>query len=283
MKKRLKRIYIEILNACNLSCSFCTKTKRNKKIMTTLEFEEILKKIDSFTDYIYLHVKGEPLLHPNLKEILELSEKYHKKVTITTNGTLIKERVSLLKDSFCIRQINISLHSENKKEKYLDDIFESIDQIPKNIQVVYRLWTLEDNQLDEKSTEIVNKIISYYKLSTETVDKIMTQENIKIRENIYVNKANEFLWPELENNYYKEEGYCHALKDQIAILVDGTVVPCCLDGEGVINLGNIHQMKLELILKSDRVFEMRNSFKKRRVTEELCKHCNFKEKFDRNR
>ncbi len=251
--------------------------------MTTLEFEEILKKIDSFTDYIYLHVKGEPLLHPNLKEILELSEKYHKKVTITTNGTLIKERVSLLKDSFCIRQINISLHSENKKEKYLDDIFESIDQIPKNIQVVYRLWTLEDNQLDEKSTEIVNKIISYYKLSTETVDKIMTQENIKIRENIYVNKANEFLWPELENNYYKEEGYCHALKDQIAILVDGTVVPCCLDGEGVINLGNIHQMKLELILKSDRVFEMRNSFKKRRVTEELCKHCNFKEKFDRNR
>jgi len=281
MKKRLKRIYIEILNTCNLSCSFCTKTKRTKKIMTPLEFEEILKKTDSYTDYIYLHVKGEPLLHPNLKEILELSEKYHKKVTITTNGTLLKEREEILKNNSCIRQVNISLHSENKKENYLNSIFQIIDQVPKNIQVVYRLWTLENNQLDLKSTEIVNKIISYYKLSTETVDKLITQENIKIRENIYVNKANEFLWPEIQNNYYQEKGYCYALKDQIAILVDGTIIPCCLDGEGVINLGNIYQANLKSILESDRVIQMMSGFKNRIVTEELCKHCNFKEKFNR--
>lgn len=132
-----------------------------------------------------------------------------------------------------------------------------------------------------KSTEIVNKIISYYKLSTETVDKLITQENIKIRENIYVNKANEFLWPEIQNNYYQEKGYCYALKDQIAILVDGTIIPCCLDGEGVINLGNIYQANLKSILESDRVIQMMSGFKNRIVTEELCKHCNFKEKFNR--
>lgn len=281
MKKRLKRIYIEILNTCNLSCSFCTKTKRNQRIMTSLEFEEILKKIDSYTDYIYLHVKGEPLLHPNLQEILELSEKYHKKVTITTNGTLLKERMDILKNSSCIRQVNISLHSENKKKNYLDDIFWAVDQIPKNIQVVYRLWILKEKNLDLKSTQIVNKIISYYDLSTETVDKIMTQDNTKLRENIYVNKANEFLWPEIKNDYYNEKGYCHALKDQMAILVDGTIIPCCLDGEGVINLENIYQVDLESVLESDRVKQMMSGFKNRIVTEELCKHCNFKEKFNR--
>lgn len=282
MKKRLKRIYIEILNTCNLSCSFCTKTKRKKQVMTIVEFEKILKKIDSYTDYIYLHVKGEPLLHPNLKEILELSEKYHKKVTITTNGTLLKEKKDILKNNTCIRQINISLHSENEKANYLDDIFQVVDQIPKNIQVVYRLWTLKNNELDIKSTEIVNKIISYYKLLAETVDKISTQDNIKVRENIYINKANEFLWPEIENDYYKEEGYCHALKDQIAILVDGMIIPCCLDGEGIINLGNIYKENLESVLESNRVLEMMKGFRKRVVTEELCKHCNFKEKFNRH-
>lgn len=249
--------------------------------MTLPEFEEILKKIDSYTDYIYLHVKGEPLFHPNLKEILELSEKYHKKVTITTNGTLLKERIDILKNSPCIRQVNISLHSENKKKNYLGDIFWAVNQIPQNIQVVYRLWTLKDKKLDLKSTQIVNKIISYYDLSTETVDKITTQDNIKLRENIYLNKANEFLWPEIKNDYYNEEGYCHALKDQMAILVDGTMIPCCLDGEGVINLGNIYQVDLESVLESDRVKQMMDGFKNRIVTEELCKHCNFKEKFNR--
>ena len=249
--------------------------------MTISEFEEILKKIDSYTDYIYLHVKGEPLLHPNLKEILKLSEKYHKKVTITTNGTLLEERISILKNSSCIRQMNISLHSENRKKNYLEEVFEAVDQFPKNIQLVYRLWTLENNRLDQKSTEIVNKIISYYKLLTETVDKMISENNIRIRENIYMNKANEFLWPEIENEYYQERGYCHALKDQIAILVDGTVVPCCLDGEGVISLGNIYQVELETILKSDRVIQMTNGFKNRIVTEELCRHCNFKEQFNR--
>lgn len=280
MKKRLKRVYIEITNACNLSCSFCTKTKRTIQMMTPLEFQNILEKVNSYTDYIYLHVKGEPLLHPNLKEILELSNRYNKQVTITTNGTLLKEKKEILKNNPSIRQINLSLHSENKKENYLEDIFQVVDELSSNIYVVYRFWTLQDNKLDRKSTEIVNKIIRHHNLSTETVEKIRKQKNIKIAPNIYISKDNQFLWPELNNTYYQEEGYCHALKSQMAILVDGTIIPCCLDGEGVINLGNIHTDNLESVLESERVLQMIEGFKCRRVQEELCRHCNFKEKFD---
>lgn len=248
--------------------------------MTTAEFEEILKKIDSYTDYIYLHVKGEPLLHPALKEILEISKKYHKQVTITTNGTLLKENEEILINSSAVRQINFSLHSENKKENYLEDIFKIVDELSKNKYIVYRFWTLKNNQLDKKTTETVNKIAEYYHLSTKLVEKIKREDNIKIVKNVYISKDNEFLWPELENDYYREEGYCHALKDQIAILVDGTVIPCCLDGEGKINLGNIYNSDLESILKSSRVLDMRKGFECRNVKEELCKHCNFKEKFN---
>lgn len=281
MKKRWKRVYIEITNICNLSCSFCKQTKRIRKSMSSEEFEEILKKIDDYTDYIYLHVKGEPLIHPNLKEILNIASKYQKKVTITTNATLLKEKESILLESSCIRQMNLSLHSENNKENYLEEIFSSVDKLSTKMNIVYRFWTLHKGILNEKSTETVKKINSYYHLSPETVEKLYTNSNIKIKENIYVNKDNEFLWPDLENEYYEPYGYCHALKDQIAILVDGTVIPCCLDGEGFINLGNIYESTMEEIMSNDRTKNMIEGFKSRKVSEELCKHCNFKEKFNR--
>lgn len=282
MKKRFKRVYIEITNVCNLSCSFCTRTKREKRMISPEEFEHIVKKIDNYTDYIYLHVKGEPLIHPNLKEILDIADKYHKKVTITTNGTLLKEKEDILLESSCIRQLNLSLHSENNKENYLEEIFSSCQKLSEKMNVVYRFWTLHKGVLDEKSTNIVKKIESEYNLSPDIVDKIYKEENIKIKENIYISKDNEFIWPGVDNPYYEVCGYCHALKDQIAILVDGTVIPCCLDGEGVINLGNILESSMEEILNSERVKKMIDGFRNRSVSEELCKHCSFKEKFDKN-
>lgn len=278
--KKYKKIYIEITNICNLSCSFCSIDNRKKEFITIDKLEELLIKINDYTDYVYLHVKGEPLLHPEINKALDLCQKYHKKVNITTNGTLLKEKQQELKHQV-VRQINISLHSENQKENYLEDIFQTVDNLNDKI-VVYRFWTMEDNILDKKSTEIVEKIKNYYHLSSEIVDKIKKENHIKIRDNLYIDKANEFAWPSLENNYINEKGYCYALKDQLAILVDGTVVPCCLDSNGVINLGNIHQNTLEEIINSTRYQEIKKGFLNRRVSEELCKHCSFKERLEIN-
>ena len=108
MMKKYKKIYIEITNICNLNCSFCSNDTMLKESITIENFEEVLKKINDYTDYIYLHVKGEPLLHPNLKELLDIALKYKKKVNITTNGTLLKEKINILSHP-SIRQINVSL------------------------------------------------------------------------------------------------------------------------------------------------------------------------------
>lgn len=273
--KRFKRIYIEITNICNLNCSFCHKDKRIKETIIPSNFEKILKKINKYTDYIYLHVKGEPLLHKDLKEILLLCSKYNKKVNITTNGTLIEKNIDNLNiDS--VREINISLHSENDKENYLLDIFKSVDKLTNKI-VIYRFWTMKDNKLNKKSTNIVNKIIDYYNLSTDFVDKINKSNNIKIKDNLYIDKKEEFIWPSLNNDYYNTSGTCYGLKDQLGILSNGTVIPCCLDCEGIINLGNIYESSLEDIINSDRFQKMLKSFQNRKVEEELCKRCSFKD------
>ncbi len=276
--KKFKKIYIEITNICNLNCSFCSKDNRIKESISLTNMEELLKKINDYTDYVYLHVKGEPLLHPKLKEILDLCEKYHKKVNITTNATLIKEKEAILTHT-AIRQINLSVHSENKKANYLEEIFEVVDKL-KDKNIVYRFWTMEDNNLSKESTELVEKIVNHYQLSPEIVENLKKENNIKINSHTYANKANEFIWPDINNDYNKEFGYCYALKDQLAILVDGTIVPCCLDSDGVINLGNIYQNDLLQVINSSHYQKMRMGFCNRKVTEELCKHCSYKERFD---
>ena len=275
--KKYKKIYIEITNNCNLNCSFCPKTKRAKEYMSIENYEEILKKINNYTDYIYLHVKGEPLLHPKIIDIIKLSEKYNLKVNLTTNATLFPKYAKELGTCTNLNKINFSLHSENNIPNYCEKIFDNIKYLSPKTTVIYRLWTLKNNKLDKKSTEIVNKIKEYYNLSTETVEEIKNKKNIKIKSTIYVDKDNEFTWPKITD--YKSEGYCYALKTHIAILVDGTVVPCCLDENGQIPLGNIFNNTLEEIINSDKYQRLKKSFQDRKPCEELCKSCTFKEHF----
>ena len=275
--KKYKKIYIEITNNCNLKCSFCSEVKRKRRFMTTEEFENILIKIKDYTDYIYLHIKGEPLLHPNIIEFLRLADKYNLKVNLTTNGTLFSKVAKELSECNSLRKINFSLHSENSLDNYCEEIFKNVELLKDKI-IIYRLWTLKNNQLDSKSQEIVNKIRKYYNLPQETVDKIYTSNNIKIKSTIYVDKDNEFSWPEVTT--HKSNGYCYALKTQIGILVDGTVVPCCLDSNGVVNLGNIFKESLEEIINSEKYISLKKSFQDRKTCEKLCQSCTFKERLN---
>lgn len=273
--KKYKKIYIEITNRCNLNCSFCSKVEKPPRTMTIDEFKVILEKIKDYTDTIYLHVKGEPLLHPNLVEFLTMAEEYDLKVNLTTNGTLFPSVVDRIKDCKALKKINFSLHSENNNSNYLENIFENVEKLS-NTTIVYRLWTLTNKQLDEKSTKIVEKLIRYYNLSPETVEKIKTDNNVKISAAIYVDKDNEFAWPTVTN--HKSCGFCYALKTHIAILADGVVVPCCLDSNGQIDLGNIYKDNLEDIINSNRYKNLQKSFQDRKPCEKLCQSCTYKER-----
>lgn len=280
--KKFNKIYVEITNYCNLNCSFCSKDKRKKKEMSIEEFNEVINKIKDYTKTIYLHLKGEPLLHSQLDEILTLCDRNSINVKITTNGTLLKNKLNILKNHH-IKQINVSLHSENNYPNYFSDVFNCCDELSKNINIVYRIWVLNNLELDKISTMIVEKIINHYKLSTNMVDKIKNDKNIKIKDNIYLDKDNEFIWPnETVDNINEDSGYCLGTKTHIGILSDGTVVPCCLDSDGIINLGNIFESKLEDIINSKLFKEINEGFKNNKVICDLCKNCNYRKRFNRN-
>ena len=269
MKKRFKKIYIEITNGCNLNCSFCIKNKRKIKYINYSEFAILLSKIKNYTDYLYLHILGEPLMHPKINELIDTSS-INFKINITTNGYLIDK----IKNNKNIRQLNISLHSFDDKykislKKYLDNIFDTVDILSKNdTYISLRLWI--KNKYNKDIIDYINKRYDV------NIDENIN--NYQINKNIFINNFHEFVWPDLNNDTYTENGTCYGLIDHIGILVDGTVVPCCLDSGGDINLGNIYDSSLDNILNSDRVEKMINGFKNGKKCEELCKHCKFIQK-----
>lgn len=280
-----KKIYIEITNICNLKCKFCPDTNRTKAFMSSDNFEKIIKKIHKHTNLVYLHVKGEPLLHPELEKILQILQRYNLKANLTTNGTLIKDRVSILKNSKAIRQINFSLHSltQNKitNEQYLQNVFDSANQL-ENIIISYRLWNLQNFKENNINRNIIKAIESYYNISN-LQQQLQKNKSFKINEHIFINQDVEFTWPNINNEEILEQGRCLALKEQIAILVDGTVVPCCLDNNGDIPLGNILVESLDDILKKPCSINIKKSFENRIIICKLCKTCGFLKRLENKR
>lgn len=279
---KFKKIYIEITNICNMNCSFCPPTNREKTFMEEIFFQEIIDKIKGFTDYIYLHIKGEPFLHPDILNLIDIANKSNLKVNITSNGTILNYDV-LNKNN--LRQINFSLHSfeeddNEKKERYIYDILNFSKKAQENGKIIsLRLWNLNNNFFDEKNKLTIKLIEDFFQIKIE-LDSFIRGKGVKLEDKIYLNFEEVFQWPKLSNEYYNEKGFCYGLKSHLGILVDGTLVPCCLDDEGVINLGNIKEVEsLKDIIQREKSQNIINSFNKRLCNEELCKHCEFKERF----
>ncbi|NBK97514.1 MAG: radical SAM protein [Erysipelotrichia bacterium] len=272
---KFSKVYIEITNRCNLNCHFCLQSKQVKKDMSIEEFKRIIQEVKQVSHNIYLHVKGEPLLHPHLDAILHICDEAKMRVNMTTNGTLLKDTFPLLMRHECIKKINVSLHCEHHDPQYYHHVLTSCDHLSKRIYIMYRLWTLLDHHLDDASLKIIEQLKHHYHLNEKIMNDLKTKPNVKIKDTIYVDKDNEFVWPSLDNEIQNEVGYCHALKTHFAILVNGDVVPCCLDGEGIIHLGNIHQETIHEIMQKERFKRLKKSFQDRKPCEALCQKCGF--------
>lgn len=291
--KKFKRFYIEITNICNLNCSFCPPTARDRKFMLVDDFEIILNQIQELTDYLYFHVKGEPLLHPKIGEFLDISYQKGFKVNLTTNGHNIAKIKDIILNKPALRQISFSLQSieetyDTKKiEKYMRDILEFIKTAVKETSIIIelRLWNLNiDSQA--KSNNIINQYLlrmieKELDLNFTLVEHISKIKGDKIKDKIYLSQSSVFEWPSINRETISTTGFCYGLRNQVAVLVDGTVIPCCLDSDGIINLGNIFKESINSILDSNRAKDIFKGFSNRKVVEPLCQRCGYRLRFDK--
>lgn len=289
--KKFKKFYIETTSVCNLACSFCPPTQRQARFIKVEDFRKMLDDIKPYTDYIYFHVKGEPLLHPKIDQLLDLSHEKGFKVNITTNGTLLHKAAPKLLGKPALRQMNFSLHSfdghagSENREGYLRKIFNFVREATaaSDLIVSFRLWNLTrdnvENSIRHRNRATLALIEEEFGLDYRIEERVMPGSGIKIAERIYLNQDIEFDWPDLKAEEDDGRGFCHGLRNQAGILVDGTVIPCCLDGEGVINLGNVYESPFAEIIEGERANRLYEGFSRREAVEELCRKCGYRRRF----
>ncbi len=286
--KRFAKIYTEITNLCNLSCEFCRGTRRETGFVSCEDFAIYAKKIAPYTDYVYLHVMGEPLLHPDLGTLIDIAAGEGLKVSITTNGTLLCDRLALLEDKADkLYKISISLHSFEANdgavdmEKYLSDCFFAAKELGRaGVIAVLRLWNLDGESLAAPRNAENGAILS--RLKEFFPDRWReNRSGMKIGESVYLEYGERFDWPALDGSApdYGAHGFCYAMKDHVAVLFDGRVVPCCLDADGEITLGDLRAESLDEILARDPAASIAEGFANHSLVHPLCRHCGFARKW----
>ncbi len=272
-----KKVYVEITNLCNMNCSFCHGHNRPPRQMTSEEFSLVLDQLSDQTQYIYYHLMGEPLTHPLLPQFIRMAGERGYKSIITTNGTLLKKRADELLAAG-VHKVNLSVHSfetgsDEAHKTYIHQLAVFAEKAAaQGIIVVFRLWNQGcDNGRNQTTLQYLQEDMhGEWKTNTR---------GIKIRDNVYLEWGECFEWPDSKAQVKGTRYFCYGLKDQFGILSDGTVVPCCLDSDGVIHLGNIFTDDLFSILASPRVTDMVEGFRRGVATEDLCRRCGYAQRF----
>lgn len=292
---RFSKINIEITNVCNLQCSFCPEVVRDHQMMDPDFFRAILEQAAPLTDQVALHLMGDPLVHPRFGEFIAHCEAVQTPVYLVTNGVLLREAHEAALLSPIVRQVNFSLHSffdnfpERDPTPYLERIFaftERALQARSDLFINYRLWNLSSERGGAKRNhEMLAHIGSRFSVDdlrarVEGID-VKRHKGVRVRERLWVHADTEFTWPSMDLPFRGESGTCYGLspRGHFGILADGTVVPCCLDKEAVIALGNLKETALVDVLSSPRAQAISKGFSQNRLVEPLCQRCPYIERF----
>jgi radical SAM protein with 4Fe4S-binding SPASM domain len=250
-------------------------------------FDSIISQASRFTKEIVCHVMGDPLVLSNLRDYLDIIESYGMRAMITTSGFHIPKHSPKTLFHLSVRQLNISLNSFNKNstkltlDEYLSPICalceEKLSSYPEPF-LNLRLWNMDEGKSEDEFNSVVFAKLSEF-FGTD-VDYTKDAKGLRLAPKILLHFDDYFEWPSLSNPIYGD-GYCGGLDSHIAILSDGRVVPCCLDYEAIIELGNLRSQSLDEILATSRVKNIRDGFACQKATEVLCQRCSYKSRFEK--
>ena len=282
--RNLKKAYLEITNLCNLQCSFCAGTRRTPGTLSVEQFRILAGRLRPHTEYLYLHLMGEPLLHPQLDNLLSIAAELGFRVMLTTNGTLLPQRQELLCNSPAVHRVSISIHSfEGNQggaglEDYLDGCISFVKAgAAAGKRCVFRLWNLdgaETRGANQQNETILARLREAFPEPWKEDPRGITLAPLT-----HLEWGEKFEWPDLGAEESGQVRFCYGLRDQIGVLCDGTVVPCCLDHEGDLALGNLYEQSLEDILDGLRARAIYDGFSQGRAVEELCRKCGYARRF----
>lgn len=277
---RFKKIYIELSDICGLKCEFCPSKKAQRGILPLQDFEKIAMQICNKAEIFTFHLLGDPLILDNLEQFLSIAKAYKMRLEITTSGFYLSEKnQNLLLNYENIHQMNFSLVAFFSQKRldlnaYLKPILKLCERHfkCKNSSFInLRLWNFDVNFKAPKENEEIYKILN--ENFKEKFD--FTMPKIRLERHIMLHQAKRFTWPSLKTPIVSKKGFCHALKEQVGILSNGTLVPCCLDTNGDINLGNVLENSFQNLLETKKFLDLKQGFERGERLENLCQRCEF--------
>jgi MoaA/NifB/PqqE/SkfB family radical SAM enzyme len=274
----LRKAYLEITNVCNLRCAFCPGTARTPRFMTPEDFRLLAGKLRGHTEYLYFHLMGEPLLHPGLETLLAIADELRFKVMLTSNGTLLPQRQEVLLAAPALHKVNISLQSfeangGGELSSYLRGCTDFASTAAKAGKLCeFRLW-------NRGGWESMNPAIRAALAAVFPEPWESSRNGFRLAERIWLEPGDRFDWPDLSLPSLGERCFCYGLRDQVGVLVDGTVVPCCLDHEGDLPLGNLFGQELEDIMSTDKARMIYRGFSRKTAVAPLCRRCGYARRF----
>jgi len=280
------KVFLEITSACNLACAFCPPTRRRAEFLSGERFVLFLARLAGHTTHLYFHVKGEPLLHPALGEFLDAAGERGFQATLVTNGTLLADRAEELLSKPNIRKLCVSLHSHSGSDRAREywrgiELFLDRHRASPSFPVSLRLWNRRAELLPPETAGLWDALRERFPAVGAWESAASAGDSLKLDHRVFLNLAEEYAWPSLALPQAEERGFCRALRNQVAVLVDGTVVPCCMDGEGAMALGDLGESGLDEILVAPRARAIYDGFTARRLAEPLCRTCGYRRRFSR--
>ncbi len=109
-------LMLEPLFRCNLACAGCGKIQYPAHILKSeLTPEECFRAVDECGTPMVSIPGGEPLLHPQIVEIVEGLAARKKYIYLCTNALLLKEKIHLFKPS---KYLSFSVHVDGQREHH---------------------------------------------------------------------------------------------------------------------------------------------------------------------
>ena len=298
----MKNLYIEITNACNLRCSFCPSsdckyeansgesqgtldTGARTFMSSTLFRRCITSAAEAGIENVYLHVLGEPTLHPGFALFLKEIRTAGLTLTLTTNGTTIARTAHHILNCSAVRQVNFSTHAyaeldrdaaENHLRNVLDFCKIALAARP-DMYINLRLWNIGDSQAGDWNSFAISRINETFGTQVAPGNFCSRHKSFPVTGRMYIHEDSRFEWPGAAS--LEKKGTCHALETHAAILHDGRVVACCLDYSGQITLGNIADQGLAEILDSPTARNIREGFEKHELRHPFCQKCSYCRRF----
>ena len=216
---------------------------------------------------------GEPFLHPHLPQFIAMAKEKGFVPVLTTNGTLLTRGAAVIEAAPHKVQVSLHSHEGNARENLAQYVRDAVEfakaAAERGTVVVLRLWN--QGGYEKSNGEILNIIESL--LPRPWSERYY---GCQLAKNIYLEFDRMFSWPDSDaRECAAEESFCYALRNQVGVLVDGTVVPCCLDHNGDMPLGNLFEQPLEEILASPRARAIYDGFSRHRAVEPLCRRCGY--------